>query len=866
MRTHPKHSQADEPTVVTDLSQIDEAPSTPPAKKRTPLVVKILAAVIGTAIAGAIGLVITIAVLSRDLPELRSLNDYHPKQATVVYGKDGQIVARFASERRTVVGFDRIPQVMIDAVIAAEDADFYTHEGVDTSAILRCAIKNVISGRTVCGGSTITQQTMKTFFLTPEQNFVRKMREMILAKRVEEKLSKNDILFLYLNQIYFGHGAYGIQEAARVYFSKDVEQLTVEEAAMLAGLPKSPNRIDPYRYPERARTRRAYVLGRMLAIGKIDRATHDRALETPIRVNWRAAESDLDNGTHYAAHVRKQLEALVGAELATDGGLKVYVGIDPALQRAAETAVRDGVRDLDKRQGWRGPLAHLEPDELSQVRSRLASRLATAAPSISELEGQDAPQYQPVIWDLSRIDGKKRDGRLDLDALVLQARFRRLELEQVVGGVVVGIDDQAKAAIVELGPQIEVRLALRTGLAWARKFDLGRMTAAPKTPRSVLKPGDVVLVRPTSISPPHESKGKGAEIFGVLEQVPLAQAALMAIEPHTRQVRALVGGYGTGAGTFNRITQAERQAGSTFKPFVYGAALQTGKYTTVSKCLDRPHVDRDEWTGKAWKPKNYDGQFDGEITLRTALTKSKNLCSIDVVRAIGREPVVSLARQAGVASGLPEESDTLALGSGVVKPIELVNAYATIASGGKYAEPIFIQKVVDPRGKILFEVQQDVKQTITPQLAYQMTSLMLSVVEDGTARSVKVLERPIAGKTGTTNDSRDAWFIGFTTDLVTGVWVGFDNNDPLGPGETGGRAAIPIWTDFMREAVKDVPATEFVVPPGIVLTHVDPASELLAAPDHPGAALEPFVAGTEPTEFLTSAKTPEQFGLDDYEQ
>jgi penicillin-binding protein 1A len=857
-----------EPFELGDLSKIDEtteAPEAPPPKGRRPLAVRIAAGILAAGIAGALGITILFVVVSRDLPEIRSLNDYHPKQATVVYGKDGQVVARFASERRTVVPFDRIPQVVIDAVIAAEDDEFFTHEGIDTVAIFRCAVKNLISGHTVCGGSTITQQTVKTFLLNPEQRMSRKLKELILAKRVEDALSKRDILYLYLNQIYFGHGAYGVQEAARVYFSKDVETLSLEEAAMLAGLPKSPNRIDPYRYPERARERRAYVLRRMHEIGKIDAPTLDRALATPIRVDWHAAEADLDNATHYAAHVRKMLEETVGPELAQDGGLKVYVGIDPSLQRAAEKAVREGLRALDKRQGWRGPILHLELDQLTTVRTRLAARLATAAPSISELEGADAPRYQPVVWDLSRVDAKERDGKIDLDRLVLQARFRRLELERIVGGLVIGVDEPGKAAIVSLAEGVEVKLPLRTGLAWARSFNLARLTSPPKSVGDVLKKGDVVLVRPTVITPPDPAKGKPAEITGVLEQVPLAQAALVSMEPSSRQVRALVGGYGSGAGTFNRVTQAKRQAGSTFKPFVYGAALETGKFTTVSSCLDRPHVYYDEYTQKSWKPENYDGHFDGEISLRTALTKSKNLCSVWLIHEIGVEPVASLAHRMGVEADLPR-SDTLALGSGEVTPLEIVNAYSTIATQGQLAKPIFIQKVVAPDGKILFEAQHQPRQVITPELAYQITSLMQSVVEDGTATRVKVLERQVAGKTGTTNESRDAWFIGFTPDAATAVWVGFDNNDPLGPGETGGKAAIPIWIDFMREAVEGSPPHDFVVPAGIVLAHVDPASGQLAPPDHPGALLEPFVSGTEPTELMTGAKPPEQFGLDDYDK
>lgn len=858
------HDKTEPDIALGDLSVIDEAPRRAAGARRPRRAQKILAGLLALTLAGALSLGLAFVLIARDLPTIRSLNDYHPKQATVVFGKDGQVVARFASERRTVVSYDRIPPVMVDSVIASEDADFFTHQGVDYLGILRCFLKSVVSGRAVCGGSTITQQTVKTFLLTPEKRLSRKLKELILAKRVEEALSKHDILYLYLNQIYFGHGAYGVQEAARVYFGKDVSNLTVEEAALLAGLPQSPNRLDPYRYPERAMRRRAYVLRRLRELGKIDARTHDLAAATPIRVDWRVAEGDLDNNNHYAAHIRKLLEEIpgIGVEGAQDGGLRVYVGIEPSWQRAAEKAVRDGLRALDKRQGWRGPLLHLEPDELTRAREALQARLATASPSIAELEGGAA--YQPVIWDLSRADGRQRDGRLDVDALVHQARFRRLTLERIVGGLVVELDEPGKAARVALAPEVVVTLPLRSALTWARRYDLARITSRPRTVGEVLKKGDVVLVRPTSIGPASAEHPAG-EIVAMLEQTPRVEAALVAIEPASRQVRALVGGFGTGAGAFNRATQASRQAGSTFKPFVYGSALGSGHFNTLSTCLDRPHVYRDPWTGESWKPQNYDGHFDGEITLRTALTKSKNLCSVWLIHEVGLDAVVDLAHRAGIHAEMPK-SDTLALGSATLQPLELINAYATLASGGRYADPVFIQKVVDPSGKVLFESQATPRQTITPELTYLITSLMQSVVEDGTAQAVKALERPVAGKTGTTNESRDAWFIGFTPDLVAGVWVGFDDNSPLGVGESGGRAAIPIWLDFMREATKDLEVRDFVAPPGIVFAHVDPKSGLLAPSDYPGVAYEPFVAGSEPTEFVTNAVPPTNFGLDDYER
>jgi len=862
--------------------------TTPKKSARGRWLVRAFATLMVLALVGAGAMLITMMVLAGELPEINSLSDYRPKQATVVYGKDGQVVARFATERRTVVPYARIPKVMVDAVLAAEDDQFFEHQGVDYLGILRCAVKNAISGRAMCGGSTITQQMVKTFLLTPEKKLSRKLKEVMLAKRVEDALSKEDILFLYLNQIYFGHGAYGVEEAARVYLGKTVGEITVEEAALLAGLPQSPNRLDPYRHPERALSRRAYVLRRMLAIGRIDQAVHDRAAKSPIRVDWRGAEADLDNSNHYVAHVRKLLGEILEKKgldpaLAQDGGLRVYVGIDPLLQREADKSVRNGIRELDKRQGWRGAVHHFEAPVMAALKVDLDVRRATVAPSVAELNdpaGERQP-YQPVIWDLARVAEMAPEDRTPA-RVVEEARFRRLDLEATVGGLVTEIDEVAKEARVALGGEVVVTLPLRTGLAWARKHNLQYTTPRPNSVGEVLKKGDVALVRATAFGKP-DALGRPSEIIGVLEQVPIAQAALVAMDPSTRVVRALVGGYGVGAGTFNRATQAERQAGSTFKPFVYGAAMMMGMNTT-SKCLDRPFVDRDTGSAKAWKPKNYDGKFDGEITLRTALTKSKNLCSVWVIDELKRRfresvsgdewkdqwrdanPVVKMARQAGITSALPADSDALALGSATVTPLEMVNAYATLASGGMLAQPIFIEKIADPTGQVIFQAEQQAVPTITPELTYLITSLMQSVVEDGTAKAVTTLKRPVAGKTGTTNDSHDAWFIGFTPDFVAGVWIGFDTAANLGPGETGGRAAIPVWLDFAKVALEDAPVREFTIPSGITMVPVDPVSGLLTAPDAPNAALEPFLAGTEPTDVATGVKEPVNFGLDDYER
>lgn len=835
----------------------------------------VLAVLSGGLVLVALGALIGLWALTRDLPALRSLDDYRPPQATVIYGASGEVVGRFAKERRTVVPYDRMPRVMVDAVLAAEDADFFQHEGVDFLGIARCVVKNLLSGRKRCGGSTITQQTVKTFFLTPEKTYLRKLRELVLAKRVEEALSKKEILFLYLNQIYFGHGAYGVQEASRVYFGKDVEGLSVEEAALLAGLPQSPARLDPYKYPDRARERRAYVLGRLHQLGKIDEATRDQALAAPIELAWGQHEAHLDNGSHFIDQIRRLLvdDPQIGEERLLAGGLAVYSGLDPRIQAAADDALRQGVEAIDARQGYRGPLLHLEPPEAKALVKQLEARLREVDPTPEDpahgQNGGDAPPSPeraskdaqgPVIFDLAPFGAAARNA--DTSALAELARTPRFQLGAVYGGLVVEVEDAARQAVVALGSSAEVVLPLRTGLGWARPFNVERWTARPRRPSDVLERGDVVLVRATrALEDKPRAKGR---YVGVLAQAPLTEAAVVVIDPPTREVRALSGGYGTGAGTFNRAVQARRQAGSTFKPVVYAAAFETRRYTPISKCLDAPQVFRDPWLGRSWKPQNYEGTFDGEITFRTALTLSKNVCSVRLIEELGVDPVLEVAKRIGIGSDLPRNL-TLALGSGDVTPLEMVNAYTTLADAGRYADPIFVRKVVAPDGTVLLERRAEHRQVIDPLIAYQVVSMMQSVVEEGTAQSVKSLERPVAGKTGTTNESRNAWFIGFTPQLVAGVWVGFDDNRPLGPNETGGRAAIPIWLETMKAALEDEPPLDFVPPSDMVFALVDPETGLLAPPGHEGARTEAFLPGTEPTEVIEAEEPADRGLMDDYE-
>jgi penicillin-binding protein 1A len=781
-----------------------------------------------------------IVALSSGLPTIRSLEDYEPKQSSVIYAHDGQVVGRLAKERREVVAYDRIPKIMVRAVLAAEDAEFFSHEGIDYRGILRCVVRNVLSGRKACGASTITQQTAKTFFLDRQKTYNRKLREFVLAKRIEDALTKNDILFLYLNQIYFGHGAYGVQEAARTYFGKDVSQLDVPEAALLAALPNRPARLDPFQFPEEALNRRRYVLRRLLELGDIDKPTFDQAVDSSLELTKTATLAQLKH-SYYLDHVRGLLEAELGEEALLTTGIAIHTGIDSAMQISAEAAIADGVEQLDRRQGWRGALRHFEPNVAQLI--------------LEVVQGSTHQQVadRPSVLNLAPLRNIKR-----VDAQTLQVALERIEYvpPSIYTGLITKVDDATRQASVNLGG-VSVTLTAES-FSWVRPFSLDRMTARVRRPSEIFQQGDLVLVR---VQPGTSSD---SPVRVELYQEPSVQAALVAIDPLSREVRALVGGTGSGSGRFNRAIQAHRQAGSTFKPIVYAAAFETGNFSPTSTCIDAPRVYRDQWTGRAWKPMNYGHSFDGELPLRRALTLSKNLCSVELIDKLGVDPVLDLAKRLGIESPLPRNL-TLALGSGDVTPLEMVNAYASFDDEGAYRKTVFIRKLVGPDGTVRLPPPNKRRPALRPAVAYQVVSLMKSVVEEGTAQDVKRLGFPIAGKTGTSNEARNAWFIGFSPTLVAGVWVGFDNNDPLGPGETGGRAAIPIWISFMETALKGSSLEDFKAPQDIVFAIVDPKSGKLAPSDYPDARAEPFIRGTEPTDFVTLGAPARQFGLEDIE-
>lgn len=743
---------------------------------------------------GMAGMVGIYLYLSDDLPKITSLTDYHPSIITTVYSDDNRKIAEFYKERRIVVPLSDIPVQLQQAFIAAEDARFYKHQGIDFFSIIRAFIKNLEAGTIVQGGSTITQQVTKSFLLTPERSYERKIKEAILAYRIDKAFTKQEILYLYLNQIYLGHGAYGVQAAAENYFGKSVSELNLAECAVLAGLPQAPSRYSPFRYPERAKQRQIYVLNRMLADGFINNQEVSEAIDVKMdikpRRNWYIEEVPI-----YTEHIRRYVEKKYGADALYTQGLKIYAAVDIEMQKAARKEMEKGLRDLDRRQGYRGPEEHLSPEDIERFSDEL----------------QAAFRENPLVEGLS------------------------------TKGVVIDVDDRAGTATVRLGDARGI-ISLED-IRWARKpnINVAYYQARIRKVSQVLKTGDVIRVHLNKKNPTNELWELS------LDQNPETQSALVCIEAETGLVKVMVGGRDFTESQFNRAIQSRRQPGSAFKPIIYAAALDNG-YTAATEIIDSPIVFKDKATDFTWKPKNYGKKFYGPTLLREALAKSRNVVTIKILQEIGIDTCIEYAKKLGITSELTRDL-SLALGSSGVSLLELVNAYAVFANKGYLVEPAFITKIEDRNGNILEEMNPARKRVIDKSTAYIMTSLLKSVVKDGTAKRIKALNRPVAGKTGTTNDLQDAWFLGYTPDYISGVWVGYDNGRPLGKGETGSRTASPIWLGFMQDILKDKPVREFPVPEGVVFSKIDAQTGLLPIPESKQTLFECFKEGTVPTEF-----------------
>lgn len=759
------------------------------------------------------------------LPDYKQLADYEPPTSTRVHAGDGRLLAEFAVESRVFVPIDAIPKRVSEGFIAAEDQNFYRHFGVDIQALIRAVITNVVhvtQGRRLVGASTITQQVAKNFLLTNEVSIARKVKEAILALRIERALNKDRILELYLNEIYLGYRSYGVAAAALNYFDKSLDDLTIAEIAYLAALPKGPNNYHPVRRKEAAIARRNWVIDRMLEENFITAEEAAIATASPLVVQ-NHADADLVDAGYFLEEVRRDLGDRFGEDGLYSGGMSVRTSLDPTLQEMARQSLRDGLIAYDHRHGYRGAVGRVGDNE-PWLEALVAFQIPAGA----------------LNW---------------VPAAVLSVDKDKAQI---------GLRDNSTGTI----PLDEVR--------WARAALGGEdRTVGPsiKSVTDVLKVGDIILVEPVTQTTPNEEgetpKPYPEGTYG-LRQIPEVNGAIVAMDPHTGRILAMSGGWSFETSQFNRATQAYRQPGSAFKPFVYLTALENG-YTPATIILDAPFViDQGPGLGK-WKPSNFSNEFYGPSPMRVGIEKSRNLMTVRLAQAIGMDKVSETVERFGIVKNMPPQL-AMSLGSADVRLIDMVAAYGALVNGGKKVEPTLIDRIQDRNGKTVFRhddrtcAECDVKywdnqpvpilpdnriQLTTPTSAYQIVTMLEGVVQRGTGRSIAQLGKPLGGKTGTTNDSRDTWFVGFSPDLVAGIFIGFDTPIPLGRQpwggqETGSSVAAPVFKEFMGQALADKPAIPFRTPPGIRMVRIDAETGKLASPSSNKVIQEAFKAGTEP--------------------
>ena len=717
------------------------------------------------------------------LPSLGNLHEYQPSLITKVHADNGQVFGQFYLERRILTPLKNVPKHLINAVIAVEDSRFFEHPGLDFWGILRATWTNLKRGGKVEGASTITQQLARSLFLSPERTFQRKIRELILALKMEFILSKEQILEMYLNQIYFGHGAYGVGTAALTYFGKGLSEVTLPEAAFLAGLPKAPTTYSPYNNRDLSKKRQEHVLGRMVQANYITAPEAQEAMSFPLSFQRRSIERI---APYFLEDVRQHLVSQYGEAMVYKGGIQVFTTLNIEMQKVAEKAVRNGLRRLDKRQGWRGPLRH---EELPMV---LPEQLPDQLPLPGEIvEGQviSVSKEEAVVLAENAL------GTLPLKAMLWAKR----------------------------------RLAKEVQVTEAKEIPITSVA-------QLVRPGDVIEVRLA-----RQTKGK---IYWSLEQTPLVEGAFLALDPRTGAIRAMVGGYDFERSQFNRAVLSLRQPGSAFKPIIYATALNEGM-TPSTLILDAPVVYEQEDPLKTWKPENYEKRFFGPITLREALRHSRNAATVRLLDQLGVRKVTEFSRNLGIRSPLSQDL-SLALGSSGITLEQITSAYGVFANQGMALRPYMISIVKDIDQKTLEQHLFDPRQVIPKETAYLITHMMMDVIQTGTGRRARKIGRPLAGKTGTTNSFNDAWFVGYAPNLAAGVWVGFDGVATLGKVESGAHAALPIWTEFMTNSLGSLPVQTFSIPAGIQFAEVNSATGLVVSEPTSNTSTEVFAEGTVP--------------------
>ena len=803
-------------------------------------------------LATILGLIVTLAgiylYINPKLPAIDSLKRVELQTPLRVYTIDNKLIGEFGEKRRDPIQLAAAPALLVEAILAAEDDAFFHHRGVDLPGLLRASLQLLFSGEIQSGGSTITMQVARNFFLSRERTFSRKFNEILLALKIEQLLSKEEILTLYLNRIYLGNRAYGVKAAAQVYYGKDLDALTLAQLAMIAGLPKAPSTYNPIVNPQRAQLRRDWILKRMFILNKINEDAYQAAVNEPVTARYHGQSIEL-SAPYVAEIARDKAVELYGEEVAYTSGYRVVTTVDSRLQASAQAALGQGLSDYDQRHGYRGPEARLEVNALLKQNSELnpgSSRQPDANALANTLEMQLADgnivNLQPWLEVLQSLPGY---GKL-------------------AAAVVIGIEAQQITVLTTAGIQT---LAWENGPATAKPFiNENSVGAAPKNPEALFAVGDLIRIYQQPDGLWH------------LGQVPEIEAALVSLDPGDGSVRSMVGGFNFYRSKFNRVTQARRQPGSNFKPFIYAAALEHG-LTAASVFNDAPIVVEDRYLEGAWRPVNASGKFYGPTRLREALYLSRNLISIRLLRTVGIGKALGTLERFGMdADAIPKDL-SMALGSHIMSPLEVATAYSVFANGGYKIEPYVIHHIRNRYDEVVYTTRptvipekqplvftshpdtgeiglqaQSAQQVMDERIVYIINSMLRDVIKRGTGRRARALERDdIAGKTGTTNGPLDAWFSGYNDHTVTTIWVGFDDNKKLGRGEYGGVAALPIWIDYMRDALEGVAETETSQPDGIVTVRVDPETGKRALPSNPKAIFELFLRENAP-EVLSTAE------------
>lgn len=887
---------------------------------------KILIGFFSLVFIAALSVYLVYSTVKQGLPEVIKIEDYKPLLVSQVYDRNNKKIGEFFRERRVLVPYSDIPKNVIHAFLAAEDDQFFEHRGINYQGLLRAAIVNMRAGYKVQGGSTITQQVAKTLFLTSERSYTRKLKDILLALQIEKNLSKEEILYLYLNQIYFGESAYGIEMAAQTYFKKSVKQLSMAEGAMLAALPKAPSEFSPVKNPSRAKDRQIYVLNRMASVNYITKIEAEAAINEPVKVYLK--EDYETAAAFYLETVRQLLVKQLGEEVVLDLGVKIYTGLDIDKQKAANDSVVAGLKELDKRQGYRGPIRNLDSDsDIAEYLEKLKKILI--AESNPERTILADGQFAEIEWFV-----KKPNKRTLKPVVSVPEKLPSfLKINITYEAVVTQVNDELGFVEVQL-PEVKAYINFET-MRWARKpdFDKKSETDLITAPSQALKKGDVILVRIVSENvqwpklddkPDDKLDAKGKKLAkkiklpdypdaklhlqAELDQEPIVEASLLSIDQQSQDVLAMVGGYSFARNEFNRALQAARQTGSSFKALVYAAALDKG-YNPSTPIIDAPIAyrqggDEGQEEDKVWKPSNHEKNFSGEITMRNALVKSLNIPSVKIVEDIGVGYASEFARRLGVFSKLNPDF-TLVLGSSSLTLYEMTKVFSEFGRMGLRTRPNIIKKVIDRKGKILLEkldldarfndeikridevfdtkradylVSQGNKdittgaassdgsenkardgeslyyfenpeQLIKPEVAYVITDMLKNVVNDlyGTGARAASLGREVAAKTGTTSGYFDAWFVGYTPNIATGVWVGFDKERTIGKSEVGGKAALPIWLSYMKVAHENLPMMSFTMPEKVKIVKIDADTGKLANSASQRVVSQAFIEGTEPT-------------------